>query len=102
MTTHYGDDVIDLRKDNSFPKSSNKLRSFLERIRANLIDCGITFSIGDHTHEGTPISFKNSKNKPSASSGRSDERIYYMNDVIEKDEDYSDGEEESDETNERS
>ena len=48
--------------DWSFPKTSRMLRSYLERIRANLMEYGITFEIGERTNVGFPIKFLKEKN----------------------------------------
>ncbi len=46
--------------DRSFPKCSNKLRGGLNRIKANLLDYGIKFTIADYDvkHKGCPLSFQ--------------------------------------------
>ena len=46
------------REDRTFPKHSNKLRKHLERIKDNLRDYDIAFSMADfHTEKGVPITF---------------------------------------------
>jgi hypothetical protein len=53
-------ELITLSKDDkSFPSHQNRLRSALNRIKANLIDYGITFTISDfRINRGVPISFR--------------------------------------------
>jgi len=47
------------REDRTFPKHGNKLRKHLERIKDNLLDYDISFSIADfHTEKGVPITFQ--------------------------------------------
>lgn len=48
------------KDDRTFPKHSNKLRGHLNRIKANLLDCGIKFSIADYDfeHKGCFVSFQ--------------------------------------------
>ncbi len=45
----------------SFPRDERSLRNHLDRLRVNLIDAGITYSIGNRDHKtkfGVPLSFK--------------------------------------------
>lgn len=49
-------------KDPTFPKSSRTLRKHLERIKANLQDYSITYTIGERTRDGYPISFRKDDN----------------------------------------
>ncbi len=55
-----GELVVISKDDRTFPKHFNKLRSHLNRIKANLLDYGIKFSIEDYsrTKKGVPISFQ--------------------------------------------
>lgn len=48
------------KEDKTFPKSSNKLRKQLNRIKANLVDYGIKFTIADYDtkHKGCLMSFQ--------------------------------------------
>ncbi len=50
------------RKDPTFPRSSRTLRKHLERIKANLQDYSITYTIGERTRDGYPISFRKDDN----------------------------------------
>jgi hypothetical protein len=57
------------KEDKTFPKHCNKLRKALERIKANLLDLGITFSIADFNNvNGVPMSFQKVSKSPSAPS----------------------------------
>ena len=57
------------REDSTFPKHSNKLRRQLERIKSNLLDYGIKFTIADfNTGKGVPISFQKIEKVSSVSS----------------------------------
>ncbi|MBF0472434.1 MAG: hypothetical protein HQK93_01695 [Nitrospirae bacterium] len=47
--------------DNTFPKSSNKLKKSLELIRTTLSSIGIEFKIFKHEMKGTPIEFSINK-----------------------------------------
>ena len=57
------------KEDKTFPKHCNKLRKALERIKANLLDLGITFSIADFNKvNGVPMIFQKASKSPSAPS----------------------------------
>ena len=61
------------REDSTFPKHSNKLRKQLERIKSNLLDYGIKFTIADfNTGKGVPISFQKIEKVSSVSSKRTE------------------------------
>lgn len=44
--------------DNSFPKAEKSLRRYLNRLKTNLMDVGITFEIGQRTGGRVPITFQ--------------------------------------------
>jgi hypothetical protein len=50
------------KKDPTFPKCPRTIRKHLERIKANLLDCGISYKIGDRGREGYPIAFHKDQN----------------------------------------
>lgn len=57
------------KEDKTFPKHCNKLRKALERIKVNLLDLGITFSIADFNKvTGVPMSFQKVSKSPSVPS----------------------------------
>lgn len=49
------------KSDGTFPKTERGLRKQLNRIKTNLADVGICFTIGDRTDRGIPISFQHNK-----------------------------------------
>ncbi len=59
------------KDDNTFPKHPNKLRSHLNRIKANLLDSGIKFTLEDfsRTGKGVPICFQKVAKASSVSTG---------------------------------
>jgi len=66
--------VVVTKDDNTFPKRPNKLRNHLNRVKANLLDCGIKFKIEDFNRmeKGVPISFQKVAKVSSVSSGCSE------------------------------
>ena len=56
------------KKDPTFPAHHNKLRKHLERIKTNLLECGVTFTFGESTNQGVPISFRKEPKVSSLSS----------------------------------
>ncbi len=48
--------------DPTFPKSNRSLRKHLERIKANLLDYGISYTIGARSRDGYPISIRKGQN----------------------------------------
>jgi hypothetical protein len=50
------------KKDPTFPKNNRTLRKHLERIKPNLADYGITYTIGKRTSDGYPIVFQKDEN----------------------------------------
>ncbi|MDG6025988.1 MAG: hypothetical protein E3K40_04575 [Candidatus Brocadia sp.] len=59
------------KDDRTFPKHSNKLRGQLNRIKANLLDCGVKFTIEDfsRTEKGIPLSFQKVAKTSTVSTG---------------------------------
>ena len=66
--------VVVTKDDNTFPKRPNKLRNHLNRVKANLLDCGIKFKIEDFNRmeKGVPISFQKVAKVSSVSAGCSE------------------------------
>ncbi len=66
-------DIADPQKtDSTFPKSINTLRPYLERIKANLLDYGIGYTIGPRGEKGYPILFQKHQEFGSGSTFSSD------------------------------
>jgi hypothetical protein len=61
-------------KDPTFPKSPNRLRHHLERIKPNLLDFGVAFTLSEPTKEGTFITFQKVADVSSVSSPSSQTR----------------------------
>lgn len=61
------------KDDKTFPKHTNKLRNHLNRIKANLIDLGVKFTIDNFskTEKGVPLSFQKVQKVSSGCSGSS-------------------------------
>lgn len=82
------------KTDSTFPKTERTLRKHLERIKANLMDLGINYSIGPRSEKGYPISFNKQPNFGSFASLSTDslgrkaihpERNMYQSDGIASD-----------------
>lgn len=46
------------KADNTFPKTERSLKRHLNRLKTNLMDKGLTYTVGDRTSEGIPIVFQ--------------------------------------------
>jgi hypothetical protein len=68
-------------KDRTFPTHPNKLRNHLKVLESTLRDQGITFQIGNHSEDGTPIVFQKKSERCSGSSVSSDEQMMNSNDL---------------------
>ena len=63
-------DIADPNKaDKTFPGSERSLRKHLDRIKANLLDHGITYEIGPRGEKGYPISFQKRTDLSSSNTG---------------------------------